>query len=820
MMPAVGAAPVQSSSDTPAPKRSATPKPKKTKKAPAKRTSKPASKTSVKAAVKRRPRLTPADASGLRDARPGTLKAMAIAVLEKDSAAQGEALEAFAKRHSGDVSGALAQLVLGYHAYQKKRFSEAKVHFEAVRQASTPVQDYGEYYLAMSEIAAGERRDAADLLDGFASRYPSSALAAQATLREVEMLLGLDRASNAIPLLVSPAVALPQLTANLLLGEAYRKDGQHWQAAGILQNIYYSNPTSYQASSAERYLQDLKSELGDAYPRPTEQMRTNRADRLFAASQWKEAESEYRSLAGVSTGAGRDRARVRVGVCQYHSNQNQSALATLREVEVFAPEADAERIYTLAAVYRRLEQPDAMEQQLQLLSRLHPESEWYEKVLFLAGNYYLVNHDRARAAEYYDTLYRAFPKGEFAPESHWRVAWRRYRERNLTEARRLFEEQIQNYPASGQVSAAIYWTGRTLEAESPGDAAVFYRKLVTTLPNYYYGLAARGRLASLGKLAVSSEPADKARYGFLDPIQRPVPDSALDEKALPPSAVSHRSKARLLESAWLIDLAIDELKAGVGTDAASNFYLGRELAHLEEARSRYNVALEYGKRLLSGYFALDLTELPRGDWELLFPLPWWSHIEQKAKTLDLDPYLVAGLIRQESQFNPEARSRSNARGLMQLMPATAQRMAKQMTPRNSFRLASLSTPETNVAFGTFYLRQVLNQFNGSVEQALAAYNAGENRVVEWLADGNYEEPAEFVESIPFTETREYVQAVIRNAALYRILYRDDKDIAKPERDAQAPTAAESKGRCPACSPNRSAADGVADGVTHKIGSLQ
>jgi peptidoglycan lytic transglycosylase len=792
MMPEARAVSAQTSSDSGAPKS------RKSKKAPAKRSPKRVSKSAAKAAAKPKPRLTPADASGLRDARPGTLKAMAIAVLEKDSATQAAALETYAKRHPSDVYGALAQLVLGWHAYQKKRFSEAKAHFDAVRHATTPVQDYGEYYLALSEIAADERAAAADLLDGFASRYPSSALGAQAVLRETEILLGLDRASLAIPLLLSPSVTLPQTTANLLLGEAYRKDGQGLRAAETLQKIYYFQPTSYQAAAAERYLRDLRIDLGESYPKPTEEMRAERADRLFAASQWQDAESEYRSLAATSSGAERDRMRVRVGVCQYHAGQNQAALAHLRETEVSDPDADAERSYTIAAIHRRLEQPDAMERELQVLAAKHPESEWYEKALFLAGNYYLVNHDPAKASEHYAALYQRFPNGAVAPESHWRVAWRRYRERNLSEARRLFVEQIQNYPSSPQVSAAIYWAGRTLEAESAAEAAIYYRKLATTLPNYYYGLAARQRLASLGKLAVSSEPVNQAQYGFLDLIQRPVLDSALDEKSLPASALSHRIKARLLESAWLIDLAIDELKAGVGADTASNFYLGRELAHLEEARSRYNVALNYAKRLLNGYFALELTELSHDDWELLFPLPWWVHIEQKARAMNLDPYLVAGLIRQESEFNPEARSHSNARGLMQLMPATAQRMARQMSPRRSFRLASLNTPEYNVAFGTFYLRQVLNQFNGSVEQALAAYNAGENRVVEWLAEGNFEEPAEFVESIPFTETREYVQAVMRNAALYRMLYRDEKEIEKPERIPQEATSVAPKAPCRDC----------------------
>jgi soluble lytic murein transglycosylase len=169
-----------------------------------------------------------------------------------------------------------------------------------------------------------------------------------------------------------------------------------------------------------------------------------------------------------------------------------------------------------------------------------------------------------------------------------------------------------------------------------------------------------------------------------------------------------------------------------------------------------------------------MSDLPSETWELLFPRPYWEDLKKQAAAAKVDPYLVAGLIRQESEFDPRARSRSNARGLMQLLPSTARMMARQVPdPKaRNYRLASLYVPDINLVYGTFYLRKVLDQFDETPEYALAGYNAGENRVVEWLREGPFEEPAEFVESIPFTETREYVQAVLRNAALYRELYPD------------------------------------------------
>ena len=129
--------------------------------------------------------------------------------------------------------------------------------------------------------------------------------------------------------------------------------------------------------------------------------------------------------------------------------------------------------------------------------------------------------------------------------------------------------------------------------------------------------------------------------------------------------------------------------------------------------------------------------------------------------------LTSGLIKQESAFSPEARSGANAVGLMQLLPKTARRTAREA--RVGYARRRLFDPDYNIHLGTIYLSGLLKGFGG-VEAALAAYNAGEDHVAAWTSGQNYREPAEFVDSIPFTETREYVEIVTRNADIYRRLY--------------------------------------------------
>jgi soluble lytic murein transglycosylase len=172
------------------------------------------------------------------------------------------------------------------------------------------------------------------------------------------------------------------------------------------------------------------------------------------------------------------------------------------------------------------------------------------------------------------------------------------------------------------------------------------------------------------------------------------------------------------------------------------------------------------KRAIPFYTSAPIDALPVEYWRILFPQPYWSTIKSESSKNGLDPYMVASLIRQESEFNPGAISPANAYGLMQLLPSVGRSMAKEEGIHH-FHTDDLLNPETNIRLGTRYLRQTLNKFNSQPEYTFAAYNAGDNRVTDWQSIGNYSGMDEFVESIPFTETREYVQAIIRNEQIYR-----------------------------------------------------
>jgi soluble lytic murein transglycosylase len=174
------------------------------------------------------------------------------------------------------------------------------------------------------------------------------------------------------------------------------------------------------------------------------------------------------------------------------------------------------------------------------------------------------------------------------------------------------------------------------------------------------------------------------------------------------------------------------------------------------------------KKALPYAASASIKSIPLAYWHILFPKAWWETIKTESARNNLDPYFVASLIRQESEFNPSAISYANAYGLMQLLPSTGKQMARE-EGLTHFQTFQLLDPETNIRLGTRYLREMLDNVGGVPEYAMAAYNAGDGRVADWKAAGPYSGIDEFVESIPFTQTREYVEAILRNEETYRAI---------------------------------------------------
>ena len=229
---------------------------------------------------------------------------------------------------------------------------------------------------------------------------------------------------------------------------------------------------------------------------------------------------------------------------------------------------------------------------------------------------------------------------------------------------------------------------------------------------------------------------------------------------------------------WLVgELGVLDLLEEAGLEAAADAHVAAmkaRAADSEELQLRLAAALQEAGRTLDAIrLGLELRRNGR-PWDLalvrvVYPFPYRELVTSRARELGLDPYLLAGLIRQESAFVPAIVSPAGAIGLTQVMPATGRQLARSVGPRG-FRTEMLETPELNVHLGTRFLSDLFERYDGVVPLVLSAYNAGPTRANRWRRLPEAADPHRFTERIPFAETRGYVKNVTRNRALYRWLH--------------------------------------------------
>jgi soluble lytic murein transglycosylase len=686
-----------------------------------------------------------------------SLKPMARQLLQDRTPAAYAGVQAYAVRHTREDAGALAWLVIGYAYILDHQYAKAVDPLNRAKLRAGDLGDYVNYYLADAYFQTNRLAETIATLSGFEEQYPESLLIRDAHVLDANALLDEGRASDVIALLENERV--PQRAdLELVLGRAYAATGQAAKAATALRNLYFNMPLAGESTQAEIELKKLAATT--SLPRPGFADRKTRADLLFKGKRYAEAANEYDKLVPEAEPKDRPELELAIATALRHAGNNREAKKVLESIPSSAPEVNAERLFNLGEIARAFNDENGFLQILAQIRQQSPDSPWLEQALLSAGNIFLLQKDYDRAIDCYRELQHLFPNGGRSTYAHWKVAWLSLRQGRTAEAKQGFEDQVALYAFSPEVPAALYWRARL--AEEDGDLAMaraFYQKVSERYRNYYYGALARTRLAKIK----SDGPV--VHYALLDRVPPVDASLKLDADAVPSDNLRVQ-KAHLLENGGLLDFAVRELRAAAEQETGN--WLAPEIARMYEDAGRYDLAIETLKHAAPNYFAVDLPTLPRSYWEALFPKAYWLDLKRFSSSNALDPYLVASLIRQESEFNPGAVSPKDAVGLMQLLPKVGRSVAKQEKLKH-FSTTQLLTPGVNLQLGTRYFRTMVDKF-GAFEYALAAYNAGADRVQDWLGTGNYRDPQEFVESIPFTETREYVEAILRNANVYRQLY--------------------------------------------------
>ncbi|MEX0894025.1 MAG: transglycosylase SLT domain-containing protein [Gemmatimonadota bacterium] len=473
--------------------------------------------------------------------------------------------------------------------------------------------------------------------------------------------------------------------------------------------------------------------------RPADHLAVARVHR--AQGLYDEAIEGYRAWLDARTGTAAERVRVQLDLADalFYAQRYDEVEDALRPV---ASRTEARMLQARAAAYGG-EPEEGARIYLAVANEFAGTGTGRQALYVAAGTQHEAgNIERAR--DLYRQVISRYPGTSQTGLSMMRLAGIAFQEEEYTEAARLWDSYRERYPRGSSALQATYWAGRAREAAGDeAGAASLYRAVLERERDSYYALRASERLGE--------------RFWPLPMRATPAADPAAERRV-----AGWMERIDLLRAADFPDEASEEasrLLGAAGSDRPTRYALGEALA----ARGYTQRAIQLGLGL-QGSGPPDRRVL-----RILYPFPYRTLITEEARARDLDPFIAAALIRQESMFEARIVSPAGARGLMQIMPATGRGLA-EAAGLEPWDAELLFRPEINVHLGTRYVAQHMDNYQGSLPAVFGAYNAGAHRVELWQAFPEWEDEQLFTERIPFAETRGYVRILTRNRALYEGLY--------------------------------------------------
>ncbi|HUF25972.1 MAG TPA: transglycosylase SLT domain-containing protein [Gemmatimonadaceae bacterium] len=441
----------------------------------------------------------------------------------------------------------------------------------------------------------------------------------------------------------------------------------------------------------------------------------------------------------LSAGQGTPRDRFNYGTLLARLNRDGEAVAQFASVTTPRSLA-ADAAYQRARSMLRAGQGDVRGALRDVVARFPDDTGAASTALLLLADLATDERRDPAARDAYLSLVRRYPSSTHAPRAAFYGALIAYVSGDRRAAAREWDALRARYPRSAEAIPATYWAGRAwARLGDTTSAHERWRDVMSRSPQSYYAL--------MGARRLNAEPWTPA----------PAPDTAITNAGVD----SAMARIDLLESLGMdyeAGLEYAALVADTATDRSRLLALGEAL----RVRNQSSRAIQIGTRLVNGGMR-DARA-----YRLMYPVLHRDVLAAEARDRELDPALIAALIRQESSFDPRATSPPGARGLMQVMPSVGRQIANALD-YPLWDPALLYQPDVNVQLGVTHMADLFRTYD-RLEHILAAYNAGGTRVDRWRTKVGVEDPEVFTERIPFVETRDYVRIVIRNREIYRALY--------------------------------------------------
>lgn len=645
-----------------------------------------------------------------------------------------------------------AAFARAYESYQRGDLDNALPIFAQLARDYPELADYDLYFVGVINQRQGHSEPAEVAFSRLLRDYPDSVQAPAAALALGELLIAAGRVDQGRLSLWTALNAPDPSTveaARLAMGEADERSGDVASAYAQYMQVRHAAPGSAAARTAKQHVSALRS----AHPElaPTGSALLDEARLLLLEKDYAGAKAAATALSERPDGGVEPTEILRiVADALYGLGETERALAVLRELGERYPEsaAAADACFRRAAILWNRDRDAEALRAYEEFRRRYPQEERAGEALYAIGRIHQQAGRGIAAIAAYRELANRYPRNKLAGEAQWRIGWIQYQTGNWSAAATTFGQVAGREPLRDE---AEYWQGRAVQRAGRSAAArQLYRGIVQRNPGGYYAMWAQRRLgeASNGSLLHDTQTVVVPAPPVATPPQ--VPDTF------------HLARAEELKAAGVNPLARKELAAterAYDSDVAVQQYLVRAYQTVDGYAAAQRLARRLGSQA-------DLS--PAEEQQLRYPLAFWDTVRRAAEAQGVDPLLVIGLIRQESMFDPTARSSADARGLMQLLPSTAERVAAAGNQPSDH--TDLNDPEINIELGTRYLRTLLTRFGADPLKAIAAYNGGENAVAKWQRQFAALADDEFVESITYRETRDYVKRVVANYRTYQQVY--------------------------------------------------
>lgn len=616
-----------------------------------------------------------------------------------------------------------------YCNVKQENYSEAIELFENVSDKLPVLSDHNIYYRAFSYHKLKNNDMALKLYHELASKYPNSTLKKRVSESLAEIYFQQKEYAKARELYqdLYSAEIKDKKKPEYLFGVANSLKGQNklQEAINTYKSLWIQYPTSkYSKLSNELALNIAKDNNLLFKISPNDYY--SRAQKFFISSNWNSALKNYKKSPQTLA------VKVNTAISYLRIGHYTRALEILGKIN------SSKSLFWQAQIRAKQDMNElAANIHLQLV-KSHPNSHFAPQALFNAAKLYEIDKKLDDAIKVYEQLIKKYPKTEYAEEASWNLGWIYYKQNEYLKAHNTFTGFI-NSGSSFTSTRSEYWSARTLEKlGNDKQANYIYKRLAGRFFPSYYPYLAQIKTGYDDKSKIKNETLDTSKS---------------DSKRI--------AKALLLIELGILDDALLEVKYLHNAAKSVSDFIDLSILY-SKANDFYNAI-----QVVQGINHPDALRLS-------YPQGYSEIVKKYSKLYGVDENIVYSIMREESRYQKDVVSPAKAIGLMQLIPATGRTTAKELGIKN-YSKAKLTDPETNIRLGSYYFKKVLDEFGGNVFFALGGYNAGPHRIYEWQKRFPGLNMDEFVEEIPFRETRNYVRRVLRTYGAYKAIYAGDID---------------------------------------------